>query len=476
MPSALASRSTGPVRVAIVGAGPAGFYTAAALLAAKPEEIGGELRIDLFDRLPTPYGLVRFGVAPDHPKIKEVVRVFERTALDPRVRFYGGIDLGNDVTVAELRERYDQIVVAVGGSSDRRLGVPGEDLAGSHSSTALVAWYSAHPDFVDLAVDLDTEAAAVIGAGNVAVDVVRVLARQPDELATTDICDCALGVIRASRLRDIYFLVRRGPVQAKWSLSELKELSQVGGVDLLVDPRDLELDPGSEAELAADPQAQKGVEFLRQIAARGATGAARRVHLKFLASPVEILGRDGRVDGLVYERNRLEGEPGQIVARGTGETHTLPVGLVVRAVGYRSLPVAGLPFDPKSSTIPHVQGRVVDPATGERLAGVYVAGWIKRGPTGLIGSNKPDGVETAAAMLADLGERVASRETPPPGIDALLAERALEPVDFAGWKRIDEIEVARGRSKGKPRSKFGRRDDMRAALAGAAVSALEPGA
>ncbi|MEO7795691.1 MAG: FAD-dependent oxidoreductase [Thermoanaerobaculia bacterium] len=472
MPPEIARTPDRSPRIAIVGAGPAGFYTAAALLAQTA--VDGP-RIDLLDRLPTPYGLVRYGVAPDHPKIKEVVRVFEKVALDARVRFLGNLEVGRDLSLADLAAHYDQVVFSVGGQSDRRLGVPGEDLPGSHSSTALVAWYSSHPDFRELPVDLSVAAAAVIGAGNVAVDVARILGRNPEDLAATDISDDALARLRASRIRDVHFIVRRGPVQAKWSPAELKELAHLPGVDLVVDRQDLELDPGSELELADDPQAQKSLEILRAAAERGLTGAARRIHLHFRRSPVAIEGESegeggagsGRVAGLRLERNRLVGAAGSLSAKGTGEVSSLPVGLVVRAVGYRSLPLRDLPFDVQRAVIPNQRGRIFDAFDGSPLASLYVAGWIKRGPTGLIGTNKPDGYETAEAMLEDLPSLPRAAGAP---IDELLAARGLCPVDFADWKRLDRIEVERGLPAGRPRVKFSRVEEMLAALAAEPVS------
>jgi ferredoxin--NADP+ reductase len=452
-----------PLRVAIVGAGPSGFYTAAALLARKDLAVS----IDLLDRLPTPYGLVRYGVAPDHPKIKEVVRVFERLALDPRVRYLGNVEFGRDLGLDDLRRHYDQCVFAVGGQSDRRLGVPGEELAGSHSSTAFVAWYSRHPDFLDLPVDLSCAAAAVVGVGNVAIDVARVLARRPDELAATDISDDSLAVLRASRVRDVHVLARRGPVQAKCSPPELKELAELEDVDLLVEPDELELDAASAAELAGDAQATKNLELLRACAARGATGASRRIHLRFLVSPAEVLGTQGRVSALRVERNRLEPGREGLAARGTGVFEELPVGLVVRAVGYRSLALPGLPFDERRGVVPNRGGRVVEPATSETWPGVYVAGWVKRGPSGLIGSNKPDGAETAAAMVEDLPATRPAPEPDPGALDRLLAARGARVVSFADWQRLDRLEVERGAAAGRPRVKLGAVAEMLAALEGA---------
>lgn len=449
-----------PIRVAVVGAGPSGFYTAAALLAAPDTTVS----IDLVDRLPTPYGLVRYGVAPDHPKIKTVTRVFERIALDPRVRYLGNVEYGRDLSLADLGRHYDQVVFSVGGQSDRRLGVPGEELASCLSSTAFVAWYSHHPDFLDLAVDLGVESAVVVGLGNVAIDVARVLVRDPDELAKTDISDAALARLRESRVRDVHVLVRRGPAQAKCSPAELKELADLEGVDLLVDPEELELDPASAAELEGDPQAQKVVALLGGFAERGATGAPRRIHLRFLVSPVEVTGEGGRVSGVRLERNRLEAGKWGLSARGTGATEELPAGLVVRAIGYRSLPLPDLPFDERSATIPNARGRVVDPATGTPKPGLYVAGWVKRGPTGLIGSNKPCGAETAAAMLEDLPGLAPATEPDPGAVDRLLAGRGVRVVSFADWQRLDRVETERGAPNGRPRVKLGTIAEMLAAL------------
>lgn len=456
-----------PLRVAIVGAGPSGFYTAAALLAARSDGSSPAVSIDVFDRLPAPYGLVRYGVAPDHPKIKAVDRVFEKLCLDPRVRFLGNVELGRDLSREDLLAHFDQIVYAVGGQSDRRLGIPGEDLAGSHSSTGFVAWYSGHPDFLDLDVDLSCEAAAVVGIGNVAMDVARILVRPAADLAATDIADHALEVLRASRIRDVYVLARRGPVQAKCSPPELKELGEIEGAGVVVDPADLQLDPQSAAEAEADRQAKKNLELLAAYAAGDGAAAGRRIHLRFMVSPTEIVGEDGRVAGMVVERTRLEDAGGgRLRAVGTGEIETLPVGLVVRAIGYRSLPLPGLPFDERNGVIPNDQGRVIDPGTGAPFQREYVVGWVKRGPTGLIGSNKPDGAETAAVMLEDLPKLtpLPPEAVAPEALDALLAARACRPVPFCDWQVIDAAEVERGRPHGRPRVKFVRVEEMLATL------------
>ncbi|MEM7480189.1 MAG: NADP oxidoreductase [Acidobacteriota bacterium] len=460
-PSADADR---PRRVAIVGAGPSGFYTAAALL--NGDEF--DYSIDLIDRQPAPYGLVRYGVAPDHPKIKAVARVFERIIEDDRVRYLGNVEVGHDLQRADLLAHYDQVVYAVGGESDRRLGLADEDLPGSHSSTALVAWYSGHPDFIDLPVDLSGSTAVVVGIGNVAMDVARVLARPAEDLATTDIADPALATLRESALEDLYVLARRGPAQAACTPSELKEIAHLEKVDLIANPADMELDEASEEFAQEDRQAGKNVDLLREIAAAPPCCAPRRIHLRFLSSPKEIVAEDGKVSGVRIERNRLTPtDSGYLQAVGTGTFEELPADLLVRAIGYRSLPLADLPFDDRRGIIPNAAGRILDPATEEPLPREYVVGWVKRGPTGLIGSNKPDGAETAAAMIEDFPAAPPAPQGEPAALDALLAERGVRVVRYADWQRIDAEEIARGKAQGRPRVKMVRIEEMLEFLDGA---------
>jgi ferredoxin--NADP+ reductase len=357
----------------------------------------------------------------------------------------------------------------VGGQSDRRLGIPGEDLAGSHSSTAFVAWYSGHPDFMDLEVDLSCERVAVVGIGNVAMDVARVLVRSPEELAATDIADEALEVLRQSRVKEVYILARRGPVQAACTPPELQELGELSGVDLALDPRDLELDAASAAALEEDRTAQKNLKALHGLAMRGDTGAERRLTFRFLESPLEILGEGGKVAGLKVERNRLvERSGGYLAAEGTGETEVLPVGMVIRAVGYRSVPLPGVPFDERKGLIPNREGRIQDLESGEILPRLYAVGWVKRGPTGLIGSNKPDAVETVERMLEDLPKEspIGEEQARPEAVDELLRQRGVRVVTYDDWLRLDAAEVRRGEEQGRPRVKLVRLEEMLAELAG----------
>ncbi|HXF61168.1 MAG TPA: FAD-dependent oxidoreductase [Caldilineaceae bacterium] len=451
-----------PLRIAIIGAGPSGFYAAGALL----QQTQVHVQIDMFDRLPTPFGLVRYGVAPDHQKIKSVTKVYERTAADPRFRFFGNIDFGADLTHADLRRFYDQIIYAVGAQSDRKLNIPGEDLQGSLSATEFVAWYNGHPDFADLEVDLSHPNAVVVGVGNVAMDVARILAKTVDELKQTDIADHALEVLAKSKVKDIYVLSRRGPAQVKFTSPEIKEFGELADAEPVVDAAELELDPLSAKEIENDSGAQKNLEILREYAARPLTGKSRRVHFRFLVSPVELIGDDrGRVEAVRIERNTLRPNPdGSLSAQGLGEFFTLPAGLVLRSVGYKGIPLEDVPYDTRTGTIPNIEGRVLDPATGAPKPGEYVVGWAKRGPTGIIGTNKPDAVETVQRMLADLPTLTPAPEPDPAAIDALLEERRLTFITIEGWRILDQLEVANGEKLGRPRVKFIRIQDMLQAL------------
>jgi ferredoxin/flavodoxin---NADP+ reductase len=444
-----------PLRVAIVGAGPAGFYAAEALL--KQKEL--VCRIDFINRLPTPYGLVREGVAPDHQSIKAVTRVYEKLAAGEQVRYFGNVTFGKDLGHEELRRHYDQVVYAVGAQSDRRMGIPGEDLAGSLPATIFVGWYNGHPDYSDLQPDLSAERVLVVGNGNVAMDVTRILATAPDELATTDIADHALAALRESRVREVVMLGRRGPVQAAFTTPELKEFGELAGVDVIVDPADLELDERSQAALADDKVATKNLELLRAYAARGATGAERRIVMRFLVSPVELIGAEGRVAAVKIERNRLvQSDDGSLRPRGTGEYETIPCGMVLRSVGYKGVALPGVPFNEASGTIPNVAGRVSSQRDGTIVPGEYVVGWAKRGPSGVIGTNKPDAVATVQAMIEDLAEL---QPAPEDGdIAELLRARGVEYVSYADWKLLDGHETQAGAAQGRPRVKVTAVDAM----------------
>ncbi|MFN8222654.1 MAG: FAD-dependent oxidoreductase [Gaiellales bacterium] len=437
-----------PYRIAIVGSGPAGFYAAGQLLAADLD-----VEVDLFERLPTPWGLVRLGVAPDHPNIKAVSRVFEKIAAKPGFRFLGNVEVGRDLSTEELHSLYDGVIYAFGAQTDRRMGIPGEDLPGSWPATAFVAWYNGHPDFQSVAFDLNCETAVVVGNGNVAVDVARMLALTPEELAPTDTTDAAIAAINSSSIREVVVLGRRGPAQAAFTNPELVELTELAGADLIIDPADLVLDAASEASLAADAMAQRNLDVLRQAAAKPPEGRARRVTLRFLASPVEILGT-GRVEAVDVVRNRLEVVDGRVVSVATDERETIPCGLVLRSVGYLGSGIPGLPFDERRGVIPNDRGRVVG-SDGVPVPGVYTAGWIKRGPSGVIGTNKKDATETVELLLGDArAGRLPRVGATAEDVDALLAERGAEVVTNEGWQRIDGAERAAGEAQGRPRVKL----------------------
>jgi ferredoxin/flavodoxin---NADP+ reductase len=437
-----------PLRVAVVGSGPAGFYAAEGLLAAEPSPL-----VDVYDALPAPFGLVRYGVAPDHPKIKNIIARYEKTAAHPSFAFIGNITVGKDISLDEMRRFYDAIIFANGAQTDRRLGIPGEDLPGSYTATEFVAWYNGHPDYQDRGFDLSHECAVVIGQGNVAVDVARILCKTADELRHTDITARALEVLAASRVRDVYMIGRRGPVQAAFTPPEMKELGELEDCDLIVDPSELELNEASRAELDVLKwrEARKNYDLLRDAAERAPAGKSRRLHIQFYRGPKELVGGP-RLDGVVLERNQLSGEPGKQKAAGTGATELVACGVLFRSVGYRGVPLAGIPFDEKAAVIPNHEGRVM--SDGVPVPGLYAAGWIKRGPSGIIGTNKPDSFETVKSLLSDVPSLPRCIE---PSRDALLAflrERGARVVSYEDWRQIDAAEIERGKPAGKPREKF----------------------
>jgi len=458
-PAARTSLSA-PLRVAVVGSGPAGFYAAAALLG--DDELPVE--VDMIERLPTPWGLVRLGVAPDHPKLKTVSRAFERIAERPGFRFLGNVEVGRDLAHEDLVELYDAVVYAVGAQTDRRLEIPGEDLPGSWSATEFVAWYNGHPDFQDVPFDLDAERAVVIGNGNVALDVARMLALTPEELAPTDTTDRAIDAISASPLRDIVVVGRRGPAQASFTNPELQELGELAGADVAVDPNELE---GAEPE---GTNAERNLNTLREFAAREPSGKPKTVRLRFFVSPTAIHGTD-RVEAIELVRNRLEERDGRLVAVATDERETLECGLVFRSVGYRGVPLRGIPFDEARGTIRNDRGRVLG-EEGAPAAGVYCAGWIKRGPTGIIGTNKKDATETVELLLEDVREgRLPAKGRSAAEVDALLADRGVRVVLYTGWTAIDERERTAGEKLGRPRVKLVSWDDLLEAAEDVAAAA-----
>ncbi|MGP4058449.1 FAD-dependent oxidoreductase [Mycobacterium sp. 4D054] len=441
-----------PYYVAIVGAGPSGYFAAASLLKYGGSDENRDVRVDMLEMLPTPWGLVRSGVAPDHPKIKSISAQFEKTSLDPRFRFFGNIVVGDHVHPAELAERYDAVIYATGAQSDRALGIPGEDLPGSVAAVDFVGWYNAHPHFVAMTPDVSGGRAVVVGNGNVAIDVARILVSDPDLLAETDIADHALESLRPRGVEEVLIIGRRGPLQAPFTTLELRELGDLealGDVDIVIDPDDF-ADITDEDLEAAGKTVRNNIKVLRGYAEATPKGARRRIVFRFKTSPIEIKG-DGRVESIVLGRNELiSGADGRVTAKDTGEREEVPAQLVVRAVGYRGLPTPGLPFDERAGTIPHTDGRI-DGSRNE-----YVVGWIKRGPTGVIGSNKKDSADTVETLLADLADAELA-ELQPDHLDTVqrwLLERQPKLVTADHWKLIDEHERTAGQGSGRPRVKL----------------------
>ncbi|MGX9790454.1 FAD-dependent oxidoreductase [Mycobacterium sp. MMS18-G62] len=439
-----------PYHVAIVGSGPSGYFAAASLLKFADTTDDADVRVDMLEMLPTPWGLVRSGVAPDHPKIKSISAQFEKTATDPRFRFFGNIVVGDHVQAAELAERYDAVIYAVGAQSDRSLGIPGEDLPGSVAAVDFVGWYNAHPHFEEMAPDISSGRAVVVGNGNVALDVARILVTDPDVLATTDIADHALKSLHDRGVEEVLIVGRRGPLQAPFTTLELRELGHLeglGDVDVVVDPADLA--DISDADLeAASKTVRNNIKVLRGYAERESGGAKRRIVFRFRTSPIELKG-DDRVESIVLGRNELVKDNDRIVAKDTGEREEVPAQLVVRAVGYRGVPTPGLPFDERSGTIPHTDGRI------EGSRNEYVVGWIKRGPTGVIGSNKSDSQETVDTLISDLRDASLSDvgEDYSEELVEWLVERQPKLITDDHWKMIDDYERSAGEPHGRPRVK-----------------------
>jgi len=454
-----------PTRIAVIGSGPAGFYAAGHLL--KDPEAG--LEVDLFERLPTPWGLVRSGVAPDHPKIKSVTRVYEKTAAHPRFRYFGNVTFGEHVSREELLRHYHAVVYATGSPSDRPLGIPGEELPGSHAATEFVGWYNGHPDHTDLEVDLLTaERAVVIGNGNVAIDVARMLVLAPVELAPTDTADHALEVLAASRVKEVVVIGRRGPAQSAFTNPELLELGELADADVIVDEDELERGLAVEDPKAAeDATARRNVEILREYARREPSGRPKRIVLRFLLSPTALVaGESGHLGAVELVRNELvAGQDGALKAKATDEHETIQAGLLFRAIGYRGIALPSVPFDERSAVIPNEAGRVRDADSGELLPREYVVGWIKRGTSGDIGTNKKDAQETVDAIFADLaagnGHPPHSPEDPDPqSVEKLLRERQPQLVTYEGWEAIDRHERSLGEASGRPRVKLTNIDEM----------------
>ena len=444
-----------PLQVAIVGSGPAGFYAAEALL-----KLPLTVHVNMLERLPVPFGLVRYGVAPDHPKLKQPTLVFDRVARSPGFTFFGNVTAGRDVSVAQLQDSHHAVLFAYGAERDRRLGLANEDLRGSHTATEFVGWYNGHPDYRDRSFDLTNEVAVIIGNGNVAVDIARILAKPIDELRKTDMANRALDALEHSRVREIHIVGRRGPVQANFTTKELRELGEINGWYPEVSSRDLELSAICQAEL--DPKkestAAKNLEVFRNWSTRRGTATDKRIVFHFFKSPVRLIGSD-RIERIVFEHNRLVGSPFAQLAQGTGQTVELSAGLLFRSIGYHGLPLPDVPFDESRKVIPNDAGRV------SGTVGLYTAGWIKRGPTGIIGTNRADAVVTVQSLFADLNQLPQQPKSGSQGLAITLKSNQIRVVNYEDWLRIDARERALGELKGKPREKFTGVDEMLTAAA-----------
>ncbi len=448
-----------PLRVAIIGSGPSGFYAAEVLLKSEPR-----VSIDMYERLPAPFGLVRSGVAPDHPKLKQPILVYDKIARADDFNFIGNVAVGEDIDVEELCKAYHALIFASGAQTDRKLNIPGEELIGSHTATEFVGWYNGHPDFRERVFDFSQEVAVIIGQGNVASDVCRMLAKTVDELKTTDIAEHALEALAESKVREIHIVGRRGPAQAKFTGKELKELGELSHCEAIVNPSDFDINAASLSELdeKTNHAGRKNINIFKGFSSQPGSSRPRKCYFHFLRSPVELRGKE-HLEQLVLEKNRLEGEPFNQFAIGTGENLNLDCGLLFRSIGYRGIPIPGVPFDDKRGVIRNQEGRILDDA-GTVMPGLYVTGWIKRGPTGIIGTNRADSVATVNALLADLDKLDAKQKPGVAGLASRLDELGVRVVNYQDWLRIDDKEIKRGKPKGKPREKFTQVDEMLSVL------------
>lgn len=455
---------TQPLRVAIFGSGPAAFYAAEHLFKQKNLVI----EVDMFDRLPTPFGLVRGGVAPDHLKIKTVTKVFDGIASNPRFRFFGNVQFGKDVKLAELKEHYHQILYATGAQTDRRMGIPGEDLRGSNPATEFVAWYNGHPDYRHHEWNLSVERAAVVGVGNVAIDVARLLCLTRDELWESDAADYAVEALSKSKIKEVYLLGRRGPAQAAFTNPEIKELGELADADIVTRADETKLDDLSAASIADDRMSKAKVEILQGYAIERSLTRPRRLYLRFLVSPVELYGdENGNVTKMKLVHNTLvPTEAGSLAAKATDQSEEIEAGLVFRSVGYRGVPLPDVSFNDRWGVILNQMGRVLDAETKQPRVGEYTSGWIKRGPSGVVGTNKPDSVETVNCMLEDLqnGSILNPSQPGAASIQKLVCERKPDFFSYADWRRLDQMELEKGKAIGRPRLKFTSVEEMKKAL------------
>ncbi|GAA3614253.1 FAD-dependent oxidoreductase [Microlunatus ginsengisoli] len=453
-----------PYVIAVIGAGPSGIYAAEAL--SQQTEV--PVRVAVIDRLPVPFGLVRYGVAPDHESIRSIRNTLERTLEKPNVRFFGDVRIGSDLSVAELRSAVDAVIYAYGAGSHKVLDIPGEHLPGVMAAPEFVAWYCGHPDVhpdviddgrsrLDVALIDNAHAAVVVGIGNVALDVARVLIKSAELLTDTDMADEVLESLARKQVTDVHVLGRRGPAYTAFTTKELRELGQLPGVDIMIDPADLELDPSSQAVIDRDKVAARNLALFREWAARPRTGAPQRLWFHFWTRPVAVIGADA-VAAVQVERTMID-SAGAVT--GTGEREIIPAQLVIRSVGYRGVALDGVPFDAGTGRVPHAEGRVI--RDGSFSADEYVTGWIKRGPTGVIGTNKSDAVETVTSLLADIRDEAIDPHHDPDELDRLLADRGIHPLDLAAWHRIDAAEIDLGQSHGRRRTTLAHRHELLAA-------------